>query len=202
MNSQSGFTLIELMIVIIIIGILVAVAVPNFIGASDRAKVASVKSNVHTVQTNLEAYNIDKGNYPVYSRDFESDTDSRNNMRHMVNPFYGGTTTAAAMNANTLAFCHGTGSTCETGKGSMVVMILSTRNGYNFLKNGGMASHVSVYHGSLMYFPMDGNNSWAGTSTWQQNALKRPVAGYGLFGLDNSNKVIRGTLIEQGTPIP
>src|SRR5688572_7863999 len=64
-QNQEGFTLIELMVVIVIIGILVAIALPNFIGATDRAKLANVKSNAHTAQTILESYGVDfGGKYP------------------------------------------------------------------------------------------------------------------------------------------
>lgn len=64
-RKQGGFTLIELMVVIVIIGILVAIALPNFIGAQDRAKISSVKANMHTYQTMTETYGVDFGGvYP------------------------------------------------------------------------------------------------------------------------------------------
>ena len=64
---QSGFTLIELLVVITIIGILAAIALPNYIKAKDKAKEAEVKANCHTVQIALERYATDhSGAYPNY----------------------------------------------------------------------------------------------------------------------------------------
>lgn len=60
-STSKGFTLIELMVVIVIIGILVSIALPNFIGAEDRAKISSVKSNMHIFQNMAETYSIDWG---------------------------------------------------------------------------------------------------------------------------------------------
>jgi type IV pilus assembly protein PilA len=54
--KNRGFTLIELMIVVVIIGILAAIAIPNFISMQDRAKESAVKSNVHTIQLSMEDY--------------------------------------------------------------------------------------------------------------------------------------------------
>jgi type IV pilus assembly protein PilA len=57
-RSQKGFTLIELMIVVVIIGILAAIAIPNFIAMQNRAKEGSTKANMHTLQLAAEDYGV------------------------------------------------------------------------------------------------------------------------------------------------
>lgn len=59
-----AFTLIELLIVVAIIAILAAIAVPNFLEAQTRAKVARVSSDLRTMATALEAYCVDCNHYP------------------------------------------------------------------------------------------------------------------------------------------
>ncbi len=57
-KSENAFTLIELMVVVVIIGILAAIALPNFIRMQKRAKEADVKSVAHTLQLSLADYRL------------------------------------------------------------------------------------------------------------------------------------------------
>ncbi|TMQ54507.1 MAG: prepilin-type N-terminal cleavage/methylation domain-containing protein, partial [Candidatus Eisenbacteria bacterium] len=66
-RAEKGFTLIELMIVVVIIGILAAIAIPNFIAMTNRAKEGGTKSNMHTFQLSAEDYGIQ--NDGIYSSD-------------------------------------------------------------------------------------------------------------------------------------
>ncbi len=63
MKIRRSFTLIELLIVVAIIGILAAIAVPNFINAQIRAKLAACKGEMKTMQTALEMYRVDHNEY-------------------------------------------------------------------------------------------------------------------------------------------
>jgi prepilin-type N-terminal cleavage/methylation domain-containing protein len=67
LSASSGFTLIELMIVVVIIGVLAAIAIPNFIAMQHRAKEGSTKTNMHTMQLAAEDYGVQ--NDGAYSSD-------------------------------------------------------------------------------------------------------------------------------------
>jgi type II secretion system protein G len=64
-RSLRGFTLIELLIVVAIIAILAAIAVPNFLEAQTRAKVSRVKSDHRSIALALEAYQVDNNKVPL-----------------------------------------------------------------------------------------------------------------------------------------
>jgi type II secretion system protein G len=65
MRGHKGFTLIELLIVVAIIAILAAIAIPNFLAAQVRSKVSRAKAESQSLATALEAYYIDNNVYPA-----------------------------------------------------------------------------------------------------------------------------------------
>jgi len=67
MFNRKGFTLIELLIVVVIIGILAAIAIPKFAATKDKAKLASVKTDVRNLMTSQEAYFSDFATYGSFA---------------------------------------------------------------------------------------------------------------------------------------
>ncbi len=64
MKKPSGFTLIEVMIVVVILGILAAVIVPKILDRPDQAKVTAAKSDIAVIMQQLKLYRLDNGTYP------------------------------------------------------------------------------------------------------------------------------------------
>jgi len=64
-QSRRAFTLIELLIVVAIIGILAAIAIPNFLQAQVRAKVARVQADMRNLAPSMESYYVDYNGYPL-----------------------------------------------------------------------------------------------------------------------------------------
>jgi type IV pilus assembly protein PilA len=60
-SEESGFTLVELLVVMLILGLLAAIAIPSFFNQRDKARDADAKSSARTAQTAIETYATDNG---------------------------------------------------------------------------------------------------------------------------------------------
>src|SRR4029079_11281313 len=72
LKGQKGFTLIELMIVVAIIGILAAIAIPNFLQYQMKSRQAEAKTNLGAIRTSMTSFQAERGCYigiPVWPAD-------------------------------------------------------------------------------------------------------------------------------------
>ncbi len=85
---HRAFTLIELLIVVAIIAILAAIAVPNFLEAQTRAKVSRAKNDMRSVATGMEAYAVDNNNKypPEYHTVYQPPTCYEKTQAHLTTP--------------------------------------------------------------------------------------------------------------------
>ena len=67
-----GFTLIEIMVVVVILGILGSLIVPNIIGRPDEARATAARADIEAIGNALELYRLDNGNYPSTDQGLEA----------------------------------------------------------------------------------------------------------------------------------
>lgn len=71
-NKQNGFTLLEIMVVIVILGVLASMVVPNLMGNKDKADRQKVISDVIALENSLDMYKLDNGVYPSTEQGLEA----------------------------------------------------------------------------------------------------------------------------------
>ncbi len=64
--TRAAFTLVELLVVITLVAILAAIAVPNFLEFQIQSKIARVESDLRRLESAFEAYQLDHGAYPIH----------------------------------------------------------------------------------------------------------------------------------------
>ncbi len=72
LDRSDGFTLIELMVVIVILGILAGLIVPRIMGRPDEAKQLKAKMQIESIETALKLYKLDNGSYPSTDQGLEA----------------------------------------------------------------------------------------------------------------------------------
>ena len=71
LRKQSGFSLLELLVVLVIIGLLMGVVGPKFFGATDDAALKATQDSLQNLDTALDAYRLSKGRYPTTEEGLE-----------------------------------------------------------------------------------------------------------------------------------
>ncbi|KPQ01622.1 type II secretion system major pseudopilin GspG [Marinobacter sp. HL-58] len=71
-NSNKGFTLIEIMVVMVILGLLVAIVAPNIMGRSDQARVTVAETQLSNIANALDLYRLDNSQYPSTQQGLEA----------------------------------------------------------------------------------------------------------------------------------
>jgi len=73
MHRQKGFTLVELLVVVLILGALAAIAVPRIIGGATNARINACKTNVDLINSQVELYYANEGDWPGQLSDITAD---------------------------------------------------------------------------------------------------------------------------------
>lgn len=70
--AQHGFTLIEIMVVMVILGLLVAIVAPNIMGRGDQAKITIAETQMNNISNALDLYRLDNSHYPSTQQGLEA----------------------------------------------------------------------------------------------------------------------------------
>lgn len=82
LNRRRAFTLVELLLVLVILAVLAAVVVPKFTGRSEQARVTAAKTDIHQIETALDAFEVDTGRYPSSDEGLGALVESPSNVKN------------------------------------------------------------------------------------------------------------------------
>ena len=72
MKTRKGFTLVEILIVVVILGILAAIVIPQFTNASEEAKLSTLKSNLQSIRAQIQLYKMKNNDLPPTAANFST----------------------------------------------------------------------------------------------------------------------------------
>lgn len=163
--KKNGFTLIELMIVIIIIGILISISLPNFLSAQEKAKISSIKSNMKTFQVMLESYSVDwGGTYPRLPEEFKEDSLNKKYYKNYKNPI--------------------------TGKNLLIDNTITSEMG-NGTSLAEFSTGISLPSNSNSVYPGTGGENCRGQVIYRRALSTEFYTKYTIYGLDSEGKFIK-----------
>lgn len=133
-RKQSGFTIVELLIVIVVIGILAALVVTTFSGVQRKARNAERESDIKAIHTQLEAYFQEQNTYPTLAN-LNDSTWRSNNMKTLdaealKDPKGTGQTLSGTVGANSYSYA----GTCDANGCSTYTLTAVREGGTNFEK--------------------------------------------------------------------
>jgi general secretion pathway protein G len=86
--SQSGFTLVELMIVLFILGLLTALVAPRLMGRVGKAKQKTAQTQIHMLATALDLFYLDLGRYPTQEEGLKALSHKPDNLSNWGGPYF------------------------------------------------------------------------------------------------------------------
>ncbi|RMD83323.1 MAG: type II secretion system protein GspG [Candidatus Dadabacteria bacterium] len=86
-KRRAGFTLVELLVVMVILGLLASIVLPNFLGQARKARVKTARVQIKTLETALDAFALDNGRYPTTEEGLQALVERPPNAKNWDGPY-------------------------------------------------------------------------------------------------------------------